>query len=239
MKFNVLRALMMFICTAVSFHASAIEINSMFLLADNNGSGTFSIRNTQNKRIFMNVGMSELNIVDGEIVKTPYDRSNIQDWKIDVHPAKTIIDVSHEKDFKVSLKCGSDCSTDQDQLFQLAFVPTPYFEEGVQPMQVVQMAIGFGALFLHAGKDKPISYQADYSDGKVTIENTGESYLKARLTNCSASTPTTNECTKVVNVMAGRKLTVELPESMQLKPYVDVYLDTSRDKYSDSVRLLK
>ncbi|CDT82805.1 hypothetical protein ACED66_22275 [Vibrio splendidus] len=245
MKFNVMKPWavchwwLVLLGSAMSFHATAIEISSMFMVADANGSGTFTIKNTQDKRIFMNVGMSELNVVDGAIVKTPYDRSNIQDWKIDVYPAKTIIDVGHEKQFKVTLKCGRDCDAEQDQLFQLAFVPTPYFDEGIRPKQAVQMAVGFGALFLRAAKEKPIHYKADYRDGRVTINNTGETYLKARVTNCAELALSTQECTKMMNVMPGRQLTIDLPDNMRSKPFVDVYLDTYRDKYSESVRLLK
>ncbi len=217
---------------------SAIEINSMFVVADENGEGSFTIKNTTDKRIFMNVGMFEMNVVNSEIEKTAYTRDNIKDWKINVRPAKTIIDPGYVKDFKISMKCKSNCDDTQDQLFQLAFVPTPYFDDEFNEPKVVQMSIGFGALFLNAAKDSPIQYQALFDGRNAIIDNQGDSYLNARLTSCPLETKREAKpnCEKSVNVLPGRRLTVALPDGMN-KQYVDLHLKTNLDEYTEVVRL--
>ncbi|TCW20762.1 hypothetical protein [Vibrio crassostreae] len=239
MMFKIINLLLTLSATVFwSTCSNAIEINSMFVVADKNGEGSFTIKNTTDKRIFMNVGMFEMNVVNSEIEKKAYNRDNILDWKINVRPAKTIIDPGYVKDFKVSMKCKNVCDDNQDQLFQLAFVPTPYFDDEFNEPKVVQMSIGFGALFLNAAKDTPIRYQALFDGQNVTIDNQGDSYLKARLTNCPEGIEREEKtnCEKTVNVLPGRKLNVELPKGMD-KKYVDLHLKTNLDEYTEIVRL--
>lgn len=216
---------------------NAIEINSMLLVADSNGEATFTIKNTQENRIYMNVGMQEIHIKGGELTKTPYSRENVGYWKIDVRPAKTILDVNQIKDFKVSMKCGDSCE-DKDEIFQIGFVPTPYFGEGEE--QLVSTVIGFGAVFLKPGTDKPIQQDSFFNGQKFVIENKGESFFQARVTNCAKNTAKEdiNNCTKNITVLPGRKFELQLTPEMQ-KDYLDVYLSTNRDKYKENVRLVK
>ncbi|ELR8704378.1 hypothetical protein V4T45_003991 [Vibrio vulnificus] len=238
MTFKLLKKALLLASLVTATCANAIEINSMMLIADSNGEATFTIKNTQETRIFMNVGMQEMRVVDGKITRTPYSRENIGDWKIDVRPAKTIIDVNHIKDFKVSMKCGDTCE-DKDEVFQIGFVPTPYFEEG-EEQQTVAAVIGFGAVFLKPGSDKPIQ-QSSYFDGEnVVIENKGDSFFQARISNCAKNTAKENvdDCTKNITVLPGRKYELQLPAEMR-KNYVDVYLTTNRDKYKENLRLVK
>lgn len=238
-KKSIMRLLPLLFLSAAST-TQAIEINSMFIVADKDGKGVFTIKNTEEKRVYLTVSMSEIHVTEGEIVKVPYTRDNLLDWDIDVRPSKSVIDVGYSKDFFVQMKCGKDCP-DEDQLFQLAFVPTPYFEPEKMPKQAVQMAIGFGAFFLKPGEDKPISYQANYqSDGVVLIKNLGKSYLRALLDNCddNVKQDAIGECKKSVHVMPGRELRVGLPEQMQKKPFVDLTLKTNEEKYIEQTRVV-
>lgn len=232
------------IFTLVFLYASlpvkAIEINSMFMVADSDGSGVFTIKNTNENRIFLNVAMFELEISEDNVQKIPYTRENLKDWKIDVRPAKTIIEPGQEKDFKVTMKCGANCEKDKEQLFQLGFVPTPYFDPSLHAEQAVQMAIGFGALFLNPAEDQPIDFDASYIGDTVKIHNKGSSYLKAKVSTCPPNTKVSESsaCTKIVNVMPSRTLQIALPEEMQ-KQSVELHLDTNQDKYSQHVRLIR
>ncbi|CAE6964664.1 Chaperone [Vibrio sp. B1ASS3] len=222
----------------VPFCSQAIEISSLFNVADKDGSATISIKNTQNKRIFLNAGMAKLEVLDGEIQKTPYNRDNIDDWEIDVRPSRTIIDVGQSKDFKVTVRCKPDCNDDIEGYYQIAFVPTPYFDANEHPDQAVQMAVGFGSVFVNPIEDVEIKYEAEYDNDEVTVENKGRSFLKARIMNCPANTKTENlgECTKAFTVLPGRKLSVKVPENMQ-GDSIDLRLDTNLDKYQERVKL--
>ncbi|TOK18360.1 hypothetical protein CGI23_24210 [Vibrio parahaemolyticus] len=237
MKFNPICLLLSLGCMLAS-HANAIEINSLFSVADAQGNATFNIKNTQDKRLFLNVGMSKLEVVNGEIVTTPYSRDNIKDWEIDVRPARTIVDIGQTKDFQVTMRCGAHCDNKTDQFYQIAFVPSPYFDGETKPEKSVQMAIGFGATLVNPAPDQPISYQATYKGKQVTVVNTGKTYLKARIDNCSDDASDLSTCTRAFNVLPSRTLTVNVPDSMQ-KDYVDLTLKTNLDKYSEQKRLLK
>lgn len=224
-----------------SSYVHAIEIDTLINVTDQKGKATFSITNTQDKRLFLNVGMSKVTVVDGEIVKIPYVRENIEDWEIDVRPARTIIDVGQTKDFEVTMRCKDKCANDKDQFYQVAFVPTPYFDGESKPEKSVKMAIGFGATLINPAHDQPIKYNAKYNYDEVIVENVGGTYLKGRLNACDESNDkasTTSSCIKAFNLLPERTMTIKLPDIMQ-KPYVDLTLSTNMKEFSESERLYK
>lgn len=222
-------------------YAQAIEINTLINVADKTGKATYSIINTQDKRLFLKAEISEVTIVDGEIVKTPYVRENIEDWEVDVRPARTIIDVGQTKDFEVTMRCKDKCVNDSDQFYQVAFVPTPYFDGETKPKNSVQMAIGFGAILINPAFDQPIEYKAEYDHDEVMVKNMGKNYLKGRLDTCKENKDNSSKsdsCIKAFNVFPGRTMSIKLPDNMQ-KPYVDLTLSTNRKEFSKSERLYK
>lgn len=223
-----------------SVHAYAIEISSMVQVADEKGSATFTVKNTASHRLFLNVGMFDVAMVNGEIVKTPYTRENVKDWKIEVRPAKTIIDIGFEKDFKVSMKCGAQCDDSKDQVFMLAFVPTPYVGDNENTAHLVQMAIGFSPVFISAGKDQPLNYKVSYKGDAVTFVNNGDTYFNVVLDACAPKTPKLElkKCQKNLRVLAGRKLNYTLPENLQ-KPTLAVELTTNKKVYTENIQITK
>lgn len=239
-KFGI-KLTMLTLCFA-STYAQAIKIDNMLKVADIDGKATFTITNpaSGDKRIFLNTGIYELAVVDGEIESTAYSRENILQWKADIRPARTIIDPGFEKDFTIRAKCKDECDYKEDKVFKIVFVPTPYVDEQNKEQNVVQMAIGFAALFILPTADKPIEYHATYLGDKIQLENVGKSYLNINLSNCEKNVLTADigACSKYVTLLAGRKMEVALPESMH-KESIDVEISTSGGKYRENKTLSK
>ncbi len=222
----------------LSLNAHAIGINSTFELADSTGSATYTITNTTGKRIFLNAVMYELYIDKGEVKKIPYTRGNIKDWKIEVHPARSVINPGFEKDFRVTLKCRDKCDSLEDQAFQIGFVPTPYFSESERPERAVQVAVGFGANFVKAGKESQLSYDIKRKGDELYIHNKGNAVFSAHISTCKANATTDEKrkCEQRVNVLGKRQLSLGLSNEMKGKPLA-IHLESAGKKYKKDLSI--
>ena len=238
--FNFPRAFSALGVLLLSAGVEAIQIDSMLRVTDEQGKTTFTITNDEEKRLFMTVMMSELTVSEGQIQKVPYNRENLKDWKLDVYPTKTVIDPDFKKDFSVVMRCGDQCDNTRDQAFQLAFVPTPYFDGDQPPQHSIQMAIGFGAVVILPGEEKPLNYRAHYTDSTIQFNNYGDSFINVTLSSCAKTTPTNQRaaCTKKVTLLAGRQLSVSLPEKMQV-PTLDMQVKTYTAQFKETIQLTR
>ncbi len=221
-----------------SLNAHAIGISSTFELADQTGSATYTITNTTDKRIFLNAVMYELQIDKGEIKKIPYTRENIRDWKIDVHPARSVINPGFEKDFRISLKCRDKCNSLTDQAFQIGFVPTPYFSENERPEKAMQIAVGFGANFVNPGKESKLSYDIKRKGDTLHIHNKGNALFTAHISACKANATLEEKkrCEQTINVLGQRQLPFSLTNEMQGKP-LKISLESVGKKYKNDLSI--
>lgn len=219
-------------------NAHAIAINSTFALADKTGSSTYTITNTTDDRIFLNVVMYEFSTKNGDLIKTAYTRDNINDWKIEVKPPRAVINPGFEKDFRVSMKCKSNCDHLTDQAFQIGFIPTPYVAEGEHPEKLMQIAVGFGANFIKTGKEEPLNFTTMRNGNTVNIYNKSQAMLTALLSTCQPNTTTDEKksCEQKVNVISGRNYPVTLQKTMQNKP-VKITLTSVNNTYKETVTL--
>ena len=211
--------------------AEAIQVSSMFKVADKNSEGVFTVTNTEDKKIFLNIGIYELTMADGEIVKTAYTRDNLDQWKLTVRPARTVINPGFEKDFKLSLNCLPDCASDTDRVFQLAVVPTPYFDEAERAEQAVQMAVGFAPLFIVPGKADKLNYSTRYIDNKLVVYNKGKTFLNISVNNCEGEL--NDICRKNIKVLAGRRFEMKLKPEMN-KGKLNLEVRTTGNKLTDT-----
>lgn len=220
--------------------AQALEIDSLIKAADDSGSAVFSVKNINDYRVFLNVGMFELQVENGELKEIPYTRDNIKDWKINVRPARTIIDKGFVKDFRVSMNCGTKCNKDKDQLFTLAFVPTPYVKETDLKQHMVQMAIGFSPIFIFPGADQPLNYSVNYQGNDLNFINHNDTYINVIVNGCGKGYEWKegDDCRQTVRVLGGRHFTYTLPESLR-KPSLNLTIKTHRSVYHESVDIKK
>ncbi|AQS39082.1 hypothetical protein Sps_03967 [Shewanella psychrophila] len=211
--------------------AEAIQIDSMFRVADANSEGVFTVTNTDDKKLFLNIGITELTMVDGEIVKTPYTRDNIEQWALTVRPARSMIKPGFEKDFTLSLNCLPDCASDTDRVFQLAVVPTPYFDKGQRPDNAMQMAIGFAPIFVVPAKSDKLNYSTRYVDNQLEVYNKGNTFLNVSVSACKDDFNDT--CNKDIKVLAGRRFIMELKPEMN-NGSLELNVSTTDKKLKDT-----
>ncbi len=220
---------------------AAIGINSMVEFA-HEGEGLFTISNGDDYRQFISVAVSSVSVENGEFVNSPYTRENINEWSLEVRPARTVIDAKLSKDFKVIYKPLDSDLTDKDKMYQLTFVPTPYFAQGEPAKHVVQVAIGFAPFFVvPAEKDQPFNYDITYTEQGIQVNNQGNSYIRAVFDACPASTKgkARAACTKEAYVMSGRKLVIPLMPTMLGAATIKANISTHYSTYKDKLILQK
>jgi P pilus assembly chaperone PapD len=221
-------------------HAS-IGINSMIEFAER-GEGQFTISNAENFRQFISVAISAITVENGELVKTPYTRDNIDKWSLTVRPARTVIDANLSKSFKVRYDPTLLESKDHDKMYQLTFVPTPYFKQGEPAKHAVQVAIGFAPIFVvPAEKDQPLNYEVTFKGTSVQLNNPGGTYIRAFFDACPNSMKGTKReaCSRTAYALSGRHLTVSLPESMQKASSLKAEFSTHNLTYQKKLTLNK
>ncbi|GEK15918.1 hypothetical protein [Aliivibrio fischeri] len=222
-------------------NVAAIGINSMVEFA-HEGKGTFTISNSEDFRQFISVAVSSISIENGELVKTPYTRENIDSWSLIVRPARTIIDANLSKSFKVSYKPLSSELKDRDKMYQLTFIPTPYFAKGESIKHAVQVAIGFAPIFVvPAEKDQELDYDVTYDGESIQLNNHGNSYIRAFFDACPEFTKgkARESCTKIAYAMSGRRLTIPLTPNMVGASTIKVDISTHYLTYKNTLILQK
>lgn len=212
-------------------HLRAIEISSMFENAEQ-GSATFTVKNSGHERIYLFVGMSKLEVIDTNLKRTPYTKQNLDEWEISVRPAKTVIEPGFEKQIKVRYRCAIDCESQQDKLFQLSIVPTPYIPEDQKQDQMVQVAVGFAPIVAVVNKEVKPTYTIVHQGDTVAFHNLSHSYFQAKMTSCQDKL----ECQRSVKVLAGRKLTFKLPPKMVNQP-LSLQLMSAFGTYQEALTL--
>ncbi|PSV09571.1 hypothetical protein C0W59_22110 [Photobacterium kishitanii] len=217
----------------------AIGINSMIEFSKND-EGRFVITNSEDYRQFIQVAIASIEIKDGKLVKHPYTRDNIDLWSLTVRPSKAVIDPGLQKDFKVTYNGKPSERDDRDKIFQVTFVPTPYFAEGEPAKKAVQIAIGFAPIFVVPAKtDQPLNYSLSFNSQHMQFSNNGNSYIRALLDSCPSSVKgdARESCSKVVYVLAGRNLEVTLTPEMKKASSMKVELSTHHLTYKKTVIL--
>lgn len=219
-----MKYLLLILSLLISSNLAAIEISSMFEIIEKDRT-SFTVKNIDKHRIFLHIGMSQLRIVNGEIVKTPYTRENIDQWEITVRPAKTIIEPGFEKQIEVTYRCKTKCDDIIDEMFQLAVVPTPYFPEGKPNNNAVQVAIGFAPIVAVIKKDQTPNYKIKHLGETVEFTNLGTSLYKVVMDSCDDI----KICRSQAKILPGRVLNFKLPEKMQQQT-LTVKLSSALDK---------
>ncbi|MBE8574171.1 hypothetical protein [Vibrio sp. OPT18] len=219
--------------------SQALGIDSMIRFTEK-GRTNFTITSGADYRQFIQVGISQLDVKDGEIVKLPYTRENIDQWSLLVRPARAVIDPKLRKLFQVESMALKSNPVPQDQAYQLSFVPTPYFEKGEPVTHAVKVAMGFAPIVVvPASQDKPIHYEMKYVQDGLTLINNGETYLRAVLDACPEDTKVKerDSCSTVVYALSGRKLPIALYGSMLNASEIDVELSTHNSDYKEAFTL--
>ncbi|MFB2928727.1 hypothetical protein [Aeromonas hydrophila] len=217
----------------VASAAQAIGISSMLEYADEQGHAEFVVTNSEAYRQYINVAIAELTVVQGQLQKTPYTRDNLPQWALAVHPARTILEPGFKKVFALTYQPKEVARPAQDRVFQVSFVPTPYFAEGEQG-NTVKMVFGFAPLLIVPAKEtQPLAYTLRYHGDKVTVINQGGTFFTVYLDGCppGAADLARKACSVDATVLAGRELEVALPVAMQSQPTLHAKLASYGNKF--------
>ncbi|WP_305816451.1 hypothetical protein [Photobacterium leiognathi] len=223
------------------FSVNAIGIDSMMEFTHEDRA-SFTITNPAEYRQFIQVGISELKVKNGNIESIPYTRDNINDWSLSVQPARTVIDSGSQKPFQVIYDPNSESNELVDKAYKLSFIPTPYFAKGEPVTHSVQVAVGFApTVIVPAKEDMPISYSMRYGNDGLYLKNNGGTYLRAYLDACpvSAKGKAREKCSTVVYILSGRNLPIELNKEMKKAKNLKVELTTHNLKFKKSFDLMK
>ncbi|WP_429219255.1 hypothetical protein [Aeromonas veronii] len=221
--------------------AQAIGIDSMLGYADEQGEAEFVITNSETYRQYINVAISEVTVTNGQLQKTPYTRANLSDWALEVNPARTILEPGFKKGFALKYQPTGVWPQDRDRVFQVSFVPTPYFAEG-ETGNAVKMTFGFAPLLIVPAKEtQPLAYEIRYRGDKVTVINKGNTFFTLYLDGCSKGTAPQDRkaCSVDATVLAGRELDVALPPAMQSRPTLQAKMASHGNKFKAQTTLSK
>ncbi|MFZ3508082.1 hypothetical protein [Vibrio harveyi] len=199
---------------------ASIAISSMIEFTEN-GTSDFYITNIEDYRQFIHVQARELKVNQkGELTTIPYTRENLEQWSLFINPARAIVEPAGKKTFRVSYRELAEHDASMDKAYQLSFIPTPYFGESNEKNSAVQIAVGFAPYVIVPGsEDQPLNFSVRHNGESLSVENRGKTYIRGFLDACPADLEKIERdgCQKMVYVLAGRKMEVVLPESMQGK----------------------
>lgn len=224
--------------------AHAIGINSMLEYTDPKGKAEFTITNSEDQRQYINVLITELIVENGELRKVPYTRDNVDKWVMSAHPARAIVEPGFKKNFLLMHEpIVGEPNLNKDRVFQVSFVPTPYFaEDEIMQNSAVKMAFGFAPLVIIPAKEpQPLAYDMTYSGNSVTVVNRGNTAFTLFLDGCPQGTADKerSKCSADAVVLAGRKLNVALPASMTSQSTLKAKMATYGNKFKAEATLRK
>ncbi|EDP60391.1 hypothetical protein [Vibrio sp. AND4] len=232
-----IKNLAIFALTAsISFNSDALGVDSLIKLMDNT-QDTFTVSNNDGYRQFVNLMISDVKIIDGELSQIPYNKDNIADWTLEARPNKLILDNGQSKKF--SVRYIGEVQRKQDKVYAINVIPTPYYAENEAPNNTVQMVIGVAPyVIIPASIDAPLRYSVKYSKEYIEVTNLGGTYFNANVKACDSvelKVPV-KECISTSYVLSGREIKIPLPERTN-KGNVEVSFRTNNNTYKETFEL--
>ncbi|MFM5781522.1 hypothetical protein ACET8B_02055 [Aeromonas caviae] len=226
-----------------SMSAHAIGINSMLEYTNPKGEASFIITNSEDYRQYVNVLITELVVEHGNIKKVPYTRDNVNKWALASHPARAILEPSFKKTFSMVYQpVTGEPVVNRDKVFQVSFVPTPYFSDAEKKTNTVKMAFGFAPILIVPAKEpQPLNYEMRYQGDKVVVTNKGNSFFTLYLDGCAKNTAAKarSTCSTDATVLAGRTLTIPLSGTMAGQSELRAKLSSHGNKHKAEATLRK
>lgn len=193
---------------------AALNLDTLFLSGNKNGNGVFTATNGTKAREYIQATVVKVELQGNEFVKVPLTRDNFPLWDLVVNPSKTMLQPGEVKNFAVKSLCQNDCFREVDALYQIRFVPVA--PPGVQEGQSVNIRFGMAPYYIIPATQQRVEYKLEASDDKrqVTIDNTGNTFIKVEFNNCNVILKNNKNCRAVYHILAGRNRTIDLPDTM-------------------------
>lgn len=195
--------------------APTFTLDTLFKTSNDNGNGSFTLRNTQRENVFVKGEVLQVKVVDGEIEKIPLTRDNFPLWDLAINPSKLRLLPGEVRDVAVKYLCQKDCDRTEDLVYQVRFSPISAPDGSDE--QRVDIGFGFAPYYIIPALESKVTYEWDYDEQKheVQVKNTGNTYLKIEVDNCNNKLRTVKNCVAVYDVLAGRVLNIDLPETLK------------------------
>ena len=228
-----MKSLPIFAAALISTAASAMNVDTMLLVGDEYGNGVFTISNNKSTTEFIQSNITQLQVKNGELTRTPYTEANFSDWHVTLTHPKMILESNRQKQVGVRSLCGNKCDFSQDQYFLISFEPSPYDPEG-KSQSAVTINFGYRPLFVIPAKTQQIDYSISLSDGKLRINNKGNTFIRAYVDQCTDTV--TEDCELTAMSLAGRDRSYEIPKNIS-KEKVEVTIISHDESYHEKITL--
>ncbi|MEF1285860.1 hypothetical protein QTN94_18530 [Vibrio sp. M250220] len=213
------------------FKVLAIQVSDLFVVANKEDKAVVTVTNVQDSRIFLNTSVSEIFLDKGDLREKKYTKNNIDEWKLNIFPARAILEPSFKKDIIMKFKCvEKKCDRNRDHVFKVGLVPVPYYE-GELDASLVQFAIGFAPIVIVPANPAEIELEYSYSDsGALSLINHGKTFLYVDVIpkNCDVKI----SCKRPLKILAGRKfdLTADEFKGQQLEIKARTYRSVFKEE---------
>ncbi|NVO99107.1 hypothetical protein HWA77_02645 [Photobacterium damselae subsp. damselae] len=201
-----------------SISAQAFIVDSMVKFPQkDNGNGMFTLTSNTNKTEYINVKIDKVQVNNNKIEKTPYTRDNFPMWDLATTPGKLVLHPGEAKDVAVKFLCQKNCHNENsDLVYQIGFIPVNDPNKKIDG-QKVNMLFGMAPYYIVPAKNQKIdyNYNFDKKTRKLTIHNTGNTYLNFNVDNCKdVNISKDRDCSVNNHLLAGRKRVVTIPEHL-------------------------
>ncbi|MCG9781537.1 hypothetical protein L1D52_04170 [Vibrio brasiliensis] len=210
MMFKYISLLCFFLFSQMAF---AIQVSDLFVVANSKDKAVVTVTNTERERVFLNSSVSEIIVTNnGKTEEIKYTKDNIEAWKLNVYPARSILEPGFKKDVTMKFSCITrQCNRNQDHVFKVGLVPVPYYE-GEPDSSLVQFSIGFAPIIVVPANPSKIDLEYSYTQqGKLTLINRGKTFLYVDVfpEGCAGGD---TKCVKHLKILSGRKYETMFPE---------------------------
>ncbi|HHC7130289.1 TPA: hypothetical protein ACN37W_004105 [Vibrio parahaemolyticus] len=209
--------LLLLVLQFFTLKAFAITTDTLFLSSNEKGNGIFNIYNNDNSRLYINTEMVKVDVENGKLKKTDLDKSNVLSWGISVEPGKFILNPNEVINVGVKSLCLEDsCKKDYDDIYQIRFMPAETDDNAGEEKQRVNIRFSVAPFFVIPASPQRVDYNYGYDKEKkmITFENTGNTFLKIQVDNCTKADANKNACRSVYFSLAGTTKHISLPDHL-------------------------
>lgn len=216
--------------------AHALTVDNMFIISDESGNGVVTLTNDLDKPSFIKTSINEIETDGkGEIVRVPYTKENIQQWRVMTTAPKLILEPGRIKDVGIRSLCYKvKCDSNKDMTFSVTFEPSPYLKPGEERDNAVQINYGYSVIYVVPAKKSDMKYNITRSGKTLKIFNHGNTMLTFLIDNCNVNKVA--ECRVQQRVIAGRVRQFELPDHME-SINLDATIFNHNERYKRKVKL--
>ncbi|ELA9196550.1 hypothetical protein AB0535_004500 [Vibrio parahaemolyticus] len=191
----------------------AFNVDKMFVISDDKGNGIITLTNNQERPLFINSNIEEIDIDGTEIVKKTYNRENVDSWKISLTNSKFVLNPGESKDIGIRSLChNTSCDTTQDLTFLIPFAPSTYTEGGYQTSGI-EVNYGYSPVFVIPTSSPKVDYEIENRGSQLWVDNNSNTLINVYVDACSESND--KFCKQRYTLVANREKVFELPKTMQ------------------------